>query len=105
MSDPIFEAVQAQERAFEQSPAMQATQASWQKLCYDLPLTVVSEWLHFASQRLQAQSDFIANLRSCHTMPQMMDVQTKFVRAAVDDYGAKTSKLMDDMRESLHKAA
>ncbi|MGA3303298.1 MAG: phasin family protein [Methylovirgula sp.] len=102
MTDQNFEGIQAEESVFKASPAMQA---SWQKLCYDLPLTAVSEWLRFASQRLQAQSEFIASLRTCQSMPDVMEAQSKFVRAAVDDYGVETSKLMEDVRSAMNKAA
>lgn len=102
MTDEVFQGIQAEENILKLSPAMQA---SWQKLCYDLPLTIVSEWLRFASQRLDAQSAFLASLRMCQNMPEMMEAQSKFVRSAVDDYGTETNKFMQDMRSAMNKAA
>lgn len=96
------EAIQAQERFLDMVPAMRG---SWQKFCYDLPLTVASEWLRFMGHRLEAQSEFLANLRTCQTVPEVMDVQSKFVRTAVDEYGTKTSKIMQDVRSTVGKAA
>jgi len=93
---------EAQENFLHISPAIRG---SWQKFYYDLPLTVASEWLRFFGQRLQAQGEFLANLRTCQTVPEVMDVQSKFVRTAVDEYGAKTSKIMEDVRSTMSKAA
>lgn len=102
MTDEVFQGIQAEENVFKASTAMQA---SWQKLCYDLPLTAVLEWLRFASQRLHAQSEFVASLRTCQSMPQVMEAQSKFVRGAVEDYGVETSKFMEDVRSAMNKAA
>jgi len=38
-------------------------------------------------------------------VPEVMDVQSKFVRTAVDEYGTKTSKIMQDVRSTVGKAA
>ncbi len=80
-------------------------QNAWRKLCFDLPLTVLSEGFRFASQRLQAQGEFVASLRTCRTVPEVMEAQSQFVRAAVDEYGTETSKIMDDVRSTISKAA
>jgi hypothetical protein len=96
------EAIQAQDDVLQMGPALRG---SWHRFCYDLPLTVASEWLRFVSQRLEAQSEFLANLRTCQSVPEVMDVQSKFVRTAVDEYGAKTSKIMEDVRSTMGKAA
>lgn len=96
------EAARVQENLMTMGPALQG---SWHKLCYDLPLTVASEWLRFAAQRLQAQGEFLANLRTCQTVPEVMEAQSKFVRTAVDEYGAETSKIMEDVRSTMSKAA
>lgn len=80
-------------------------QNAWRKACVDLPLAMLSESLHFFSHRLEAQSQFIASLTSCKTMPEMIEVQSQFMRTAVNDYGSETSKIMDDMRSTMNKAA
>lgn len=102
MDEQRFESEAMQDNLLQLSPALRG---SWHKFCYDLPLTVASEWLRFFGQRLQAQGEFLANLRTCQTVPEVMDVQSRFVRTAVDEYGAKTSKIMEDVRSTMSKAA
>lgn len=80
-------------------------QTAWRKAFFDLPLAVFSESIRFAGQRLQAQGDFFASLKSCHSLPEVIEVQSSFVRATVDEYGAETSKIMEDVRMTMSKAA
>ncbi len=80
-------------------------QTAWRKAFFDLPLAVYSEAIRFAGQKLQAQGDFLASLRACRTVPEVMDAQSRFVRAAVDEYGAETSKIMEDVRTTMSKAS
>ncbi len=80
-------------------------QAAWRKAFFDLPLGLFSETIRFAGQRLQAQGDFIASLRTCRTIPEVMDAQSRFVRETVDEYGAETGKIMEDVRATMSKAA
>lgn len=80
-------------------------QNAWRKLCFDLPFVVLSEGLRFAGHRLQAQSEFVASLGSCRTVPEVMEVQSQFVRRAVDEYGSETSRIMDDVRSTMSRAA
>lgn len=80
-------------------------QAMWGKSWFDLPLLVFSESLRFWGQRLQAQGEFLGSLRSCRTVPDVMEAQSKFARTVVNDYGAETNKIMDDIRASVNKAA
>jgi hypothetical protein len=88
----------------EASKVAAPLQAAWRKVYFDLPLTMVSEVMRFAGQRLQAQGEFLANLKTCHTVPDLMEVQSDFMRTAVDDYGVETSRLMNDVRSSVNKA-
>jgi hypothetical protein len=80
-------------------------QAAWQRVFLELPFAIVSETLQFAARRLQAQSDFIAGLETCHTVPEVIDAQSRFVRTAVGDYGSETSRIISDVRSSVSKAA
>ena len=80
-------------------------QAAWRTAFFDLPLALLSETIRFSGQRLQAQGDFLAILRTCHTVPEVMDAQSRFMRATVDEYGAETSKIMEDVRTTMSKAA
>lgn len=80
-------------------------QTAWRKACFDLPLAMFSEAMRFAGQRLQAQGEFLASLRTCQTVPEVMEAQSAFVRTAVDEYGVETSKIMDDVRSTMSKAA
>ena len=96
------EATQIQEDVFKAAVPLQT---AWRKVFFDLPLTLLSETMRFAGQRLQAQGNFIGNLRTCHSVPEMMDAQSRFVRATVDEYGAETSKVMEDVRSTVSKAA
>lgn len=79
--------------------------AAWQKACFDLPLAVLAETLRFAGQRLQAHGDFLANLRSCRSVPDIVDAQSEFMRAAADDYGTQTGEIIDDIRLNVDRAA
>jgi hypothetical protein len=80
-------------------------QAAWQRLFLELPFAILAETLRFAARRLQAQSDFIAGLETCHTVPEVIDAQSRFVRTAVGDYGSETSKIISDMGKSVSEAA
>ncbi len=80
-------------------------QAAWQRAWFELPFAMFAEVLRFTARRLQAQSDFIAGLETCHTVPEVIDAQSHFVRTAVGDYGSETSKIINDMRKNLSKAA
>jgi hypothetical protein len=80
-------------------------QSAWHNACFDLPLAMLSEAIRFAGQRLQAQGEFLASLKTCRTVPEVLEAQSAFVRTAVDDYGAETSKIMEDVRTSVSKPA
>lgn len=80
-------------------------QSAWQRAFVELPFAAMAEALRFAARRLQAQGDFVAGLETCHTFPEVIDAQSRFVRAAVGDYGSETSKIIDDMRRTVAKAA
>lgn len=80
-------------------------QIAWKRAWFDLPFTFASEALRFAAQRLQAQGDFLASLETCQTVPEVIDAQSRFVRTAVGDYGSETSKIIEDVRRSVSKAA
>ncbi|MFZ0557685.1 MAG: hypothetical protein WAM55_00135 [Methylovirgula sp.] len=82
-----------------------AFQTGWQSAAFELPLAFIAEILRFTARRLQAQSDFFAGLETCHTVPEVMDAQSRFVRSAVGDYGSQTSKIMTDIRDTVSKAA
>jgi len=68
---------------------------------FDLPLSIASETLRFAGRRFQAQGDHLASLNACRTVPEIIDVQSHFVRSAVDAYGQETSKIMEDVRGTM----
>lgn len=89
----------------EAAKATAPLQAAWRKAWFDLPLAMTAASLRFAGQRLQAQGDFIASLTTCRSVPEVMEAQSHFVRTTVNDYGAETSKIMNDVREKLNKAA
>lgn len=80
-------------------------QEAWQRSFFWLPLTFLAEALRFSARRLQAQSDFIAGLEACNSVPEVIEAQSRFVRAAVGDYGTQTSKIVDDMRKTVSQAA
>jgi hypothetical protein len=80
-------------------------QAAWQRTWLELPFAIFAESLRFAARRLEAQSDFVAGLEACHTVPEVIDAQSRFVRAAVGDYGSETSKIISDVRNTVSKAA
>lgn len=104
MSEHIagFGGMPSQEEALHMTAPLQA---AWRKACVDLPLTMLSETLHFFGQRLEAQSQLVADLTSCKSMPEVIEVQSQFMRTAVNDYGSGTSKIMDDVRSTMNKAA
>jgi len=96
------EAINMQDRLLK---AAAPFQSAWQHAFFELPLAIVSETLRFAARRLQAQADFIAGLETCQTVPEVIDAQSRFVRTAVGDYGTETSRIIDDVRKSVAKAA
>ncbi len=103
MSEQLgFGSMPSQDDAFQMAAPLQA---AWRKACIDLPLTMLSETLHFFGHRLEAQSQFISSLTSCKSMPEVIEVQSQFMRTAVNDYGSGTSKIMDDVRSTMNKAA
>jgi hypothetical protein len=96
------EARNAQDRL---TKAAAPLQAAWQRLFLELPFAILCETMRFAARRLQAQSDFIAGLETCHSVPEVIDSQSRFVRSAVGDYGSETSKIINDVRDTVSKAA
>lgn len=104
MSEHIvgFGGIPSQEEALQMAAPLQT---AWRKACVDLPLTVLSETLHFFGHRLEAQAQLVASLTSCRSMPEMIEVQSQFMRTAVNDYGSETSKIMGDVRSTMNKAA
>jgi hypothetical protein len=104
MSEQVvgFGSVPSQDEALQMAAPLQN---AWRKAYIDLPLAVLSETLHFVGQRLEAQSQLVANLTSCKSMPEVIEVQSQFMRTAVNDYGSGTSKIMDDVRSTMNKAA
>jgi hypothetical protein len=77
----------------------------WKSTFLDIPLTLMSESLRFAGTRLQAQGEYLATLISCRSVPEIVETQSEFVRKAVDDYGAETGRIMEDLRTNISKAA
>jgi hypothetical protein len=104
MAAPVVgpEAKQVQDKFLT---AVAPFQAAWRQAFFEIPFAFASGALKFAAQRLQAQSDFIASLKTCQSVPEVIDAQSRFVRIAVGDYGSETSKIIDDMRKSVSKAA
>ncbi len=90
-----------------QDSSLKATpfQGAWQAAFFELPFAFAAEVLRFSARRLQAQSDFLAGLETCHTVPEVMDAQSRFMRNAVGDYGSQTSKIIGDIRDTVSKAA
>jgi hypothetical protein len=77
----------------------------WKSTFLDIPLTLMSESLRFAGTRMQAQGEYLATLISCRSVPEVVETQSEFVRKAVDDYGAESGKIMEDLRANVSKAA
>lgn len=79
-------------------------QTALKKMYFDLPLAMLSETMRFAGQRLQAQGDFLASLKTCRTVPDMVDAHTTFMRTAADDYGVETGRVANDVRSIVNRA-
>ncbi|MBO0733466.1 MAG: hypothetical protein J2P49_03955 [Methylocapsa sp.] len=73
----------------------------WRRTLVDLPATIVADTLNFAAQRLQSRRDYLASVQSCSSVPEMVDLNAKFMCQAVNDYGAEAERLMEDMRTTL----
>jgi hypothetical protein len=104
MNDPMM----AQETKQLQQEALAAAaplQAALRKALFDLPLTMFSESIRFVGQRMQAHSDFLEHLRTCQSVPEVIEAQSIFVRETVDQYGAETNKIVSEVRETMNKAA
>ena len=70
-----------------------------------LPLTLISHSLHFAGERLEAQSEYFATLAGCHTVPEVVEAQSEFIRKAVGDYTNQAGRIVEDVRINMSKAA
>ena len=76
---------------------------AWHKIYFDLPLAMWSEAMRFAGQGLQAQGEFFSGLRMCRSVPDMIETQSTFMRAAVNDYGAETNSIASDVRSTVNR--
>ena len=103
--DDLTSLPETKEFQAEVNKAAAGMQSALNRVCFELPATAFSEATRFASQRLQAQSEFFAALKSCHSMPDFFELQSRFVRKAIDDYGSETSKVMENLRSAMNKAA
>jgi hypothetical protein len=79
-------------------------QTTWKKVYFDLPLAMLSEAMRFTGQRLQAQSDFFVSLKTCRTVPDVVDAQSTFVRTATDEYGVEAGKVANDVRSGVNRS-
>jgi hypothetical protein len=73
-------------------------QLMWKTTFLEVPLTLMSDSLRFAGQRLAAQSHFFATLNRCSSVPEFIESQSEFTRKAIADYGTQTSRIMDGLR-------
>jgi hypothetical protein len=84
---------------------LQPFQTMWKSAFLEVPITVLSDSLRFAGARLQAQGDYFSSLLNCRSVPEIVETQSEFVRKSVDEYGAETSRIMEDLRANISKAA
>lgn len=73
----------------------------WRRTLVDLPSTICADALKFTAQRLQSRRDYFASVQNCGSVPEMVDLNAKFMRQAVNEYGAEAERLMEDMRATL----
>jgi hypothetical protein len=78
-------------------------QTFWKMTFFDMPLAVASESMRFLGSRLQAHGEHLASLNSCRSVPEMLDMQSHFVRHTVDAYGRETSKIIKDVRSTANE--
>jgi hypothetical protein len=78
-------------------------QTFWKMTFFDMPLAVASESMRFFGSRLQAHGDHLASLNSCRSVPEILDMQSHFVRHTVDVYGQETSKIIKDVRSTANE--
>lgn len=75
----------------------------WRSAVIDIPATIAADTLRFTAQRLHSQSDYLNCVLNCATVPEVVDLNAKFVHQAVNDYGTEANKLILDVRETLLK--
>ncbi len=59
-----------------------------------------SALLSFASQRMQAQAEFLGRFMHCDSLEQAAAMQTKFFETMVSDYGREMNELMEIARDN-----
>jgi hypothetical protein len=65
----------------------------WRNGVVDFPVTIAADTLKFAARRLQSQGDYLASVRHCASVPEVLDLNAQFMRQAVDEYRAETERL------------
>ncbi len=68
----------------------------WHQAWVGWPVALASQSLRFAAHRLSAHSDFYGKIRSCGSVPEFFEAQSKFMRSAFDDYGTEATKVIND---------
>lgn len=77
----------------------------WKRMTVDVPLTVASEALRFASHRMEAQADLYGELAKCGTLSEVIDAQSSYMQEAAGDVSAATSKIMEEAQAVVSREA
>jgi hypothetical protein len=65
----------------------------WRNGVVDFPATIAANALKFKARRLQSQGDYLASVRNCASVPEVLDLNAQFMRQAVDEYRAEAERL------------
>jgi hypothetical protein len=62
---------------------------------------IASEFLSFASRRLQAQADLCRSLGRCQELGEAVDVQRQFTERVTKDYSDEVNQMSEVMRRNI----
>jgi hypothetical protein len=79
-------------------------QTLWKATLVDIPLSVLSQSLRFAGHRMQAHADHLVTLQSCHSVPELIEAQSHFMRSSITEMHQETGKIMEDVRGTMTEA-
>ncbi|HTV32095.1 MAG TPA: hypothetical protein VME69_03210 [Methylocella sp.] len=71
----------------------------WRTTVIDLPTSIARETLSFASHRVQSQRDYLARAPRCATISDVIDLNSRFMLQAVNDYGTEVERFMENVQQ------
>lgn len=66
--------------------------SDWAKPLLEVPTKLREEAISFAGERLRAQAAFLEDVAACRSPAELLERQSRFLRAAMDAYSAEADK-------------